>query len=240
MDFSADICCPSCSTRFSLSAALSDLEHVIHCTMNETGMNSPSFEIALPGTTEMTEIDLASSFMQRVLAASTIQPAKDETVESVPGNDHEDVERKSGQSENSAVQQPTVATKSEIERILADPGVVTVADVERIDEIRVDHLGRLIKSNIVMNVGGTFEDALYSSYFEFRRGLKTAMFNIIENVLERVVQFCPGDRVTETELHRLVQSRSVAESIFGKVLSRTAFTVLMIETVRILGDKAFG
>lgn len=52
------------------------------------------FETALLGAAIMTETDLPSSFMEGVSTASTVQDAKDETVESAQGTDPKDVERK--------------------------------------------------------------------------------------------------------------------------------------------------
>lgn len=45
-----------------------------------------------------------------------------------------------------------------------------------------------IKAEVVENVAETFEDGLQSSYSDSNEGLKSAMFNIIEQALTEVVR----------------------------------------------------
>lgn len=74
-----------------------------------------------------TETNLDSSFMERILVASTVQKAKDETAESTPGADLKGMEHKLELLARVAVQPAIAAMKSEIERVLADFGFVTEA-----------------------------------------------------------------------------------------------------------------
>lgn len=131
----------------------------------------------------MTEIDLASSFTERVSAAPVVQQAKIETAESFPGTDPEDVELKTEPSAKSVVQPLKTATNSKVERILTDLGVGTEANVELIFENHLDCLERLIKSDRVKTFEATFETALQWSNFDSRNDLKTIISNVFEHGL---------------------------------------------------------
>lgn len=134
MEFSADTGRPTRRTTSDLAAALRVLEPVAHHKMTDTGTKSRSFETALLGTAKVTETDLASSFMERALAASTVQEAEDKTTESALGIGPKDVKRKAEPSAKSVVQPPITVTKSEVERILGDLSVRTEAGIEHIVE----------------------------------------------------------------------------------------------------------
>lgn len=117
--------------------------------------------------------------MERVLATSTVQQAKADTAECAQKTDPEDVEHQLAPLAWSVVHLPIYTTKSEIERILADLGVVTEADVQLIVKNRLDHLTRLIKWDLVKTVKLTYEDALQASYFDSRNNPKTTMLNVV-------------------------------------------------------------
>lgn len=82
------------------------------------------------------------------------------TAESAPRTDLEEVERKPGSSAESVGQPAISATRSEVELILANLGVVTEGDLERFVENPLGRLARLMKSDRVKTVETTFEDAL--------------------------------------------------------------------------------
>lgn len=111
--------------------------------------------------------------------------------------------------------------------------------MERIVGNCLNRLARLINSDIVKTVKGTFEDALQTSYFDSCNGLKNAMVKVVEHGLAEVVRCGRGHTVTESKSCRLFQLRSVAESIVRTVFSSTIFIVLMAEIVRNLVDRAF-
>lgn len=93
---------------------------------------SLSFETAWPVTAKMTDTDLASSFMECVLASCTVQQSKGQNTRSVPASDPEEAERKLEPLAKSVQQPPITSTKIEVEIILANFSAGTGTHVERI------------------------------------------------------------------------------------------------------------
>lgn len=74
--------------------------------------------------------------------------------------------------------------------MLPDLGVMTKADVEVKDESHLTKSTRALQSHILKYVVSNLKDALLTSYFNWKRGLKIAMFKAFEQVLSEV--FTPG------------------------------------------------
>lgn len=92
----------------------------------------------------------------------------------------------------------------EVERTLDDLSVVTKTKIDAVVENRLIKCTNTLQSQIVKTVGFTFDDALQASYFESNNGFKSAMFNVVNQVLGEVVRSRRAPILYKTEMHSLV------------------------------------
>lgn len=62
-------------------------------------------------------------------------------------------------------------------------------------------------------VESTFVEAVQAKYFNSNNALKYAMFSVLENALGEVFRACHAPKVSEAEMHRLVQTKAVEDTI---------------------------
>lgn len=79
-------------------------------------------------------------------------------------------------------------TTSAIERILAHPSVVRKTEIYVIVGTGLMKWASALQVKIIMIIKPTSEDALQTSYLNSNEGFKTAIFNVIEQMLGDVVR----------------------------------------------------
>lgn len=88
------------------------------------------------------------------------------------------------------------------------------------------HIGKHEQSQTVTTPKSTFEDALWSSYFNCRIGSKIAILTMVWRALAEVNRSRLGLSVKEAEILNLVDNKSVGYIIEHSVLSITNFLIL--------------
>lgn len=154
--------------------------------MTNTGAESPLYEITLPGATAVIGKDVALSFMERVFAASTIREAAEDITATVTDADPDDTDPNL-QLLSKPVAKTSSDTRNEIISVLADLGVLTKPEDDSIIKVCLAKLTDSLQSNIINAAESTFEDTLQLSDSSSNKGLKMAMFNVLEHALEQVV-----------------------------------------------------
>lgn len=76
-----------------------------------------------------------------------------------------------------------------------------------------------VQSQIFKAVDYTFENALQVDYFNLNNGLRSTMFNVIEQALGDIVRFGRAPTVFEAENHSLIRTKPVADKTIQSVLS---------------------
>lgn len=207
---------PMCSTRYDLAATLSNPECIIHKSMTE----SPSYETAFR-TNLPIDVNTASAFHDRVLAAIEVQKAKESQVTGTKTVEEE----KRAMKLESVAGQSSRDTLSEIVTVLADLGVVTRAKVTEIIESRMAKINGKSKAEVVKTVADTAENAPESRFLDSNEGLQSAMFNIVEHGLTKVIRAGRGRIIEEIQLACLMKSEPIVEQTVQSVLSSTKFIV---------------
>lgn len=88
-------------------------------------------------------------------------------------------------------------------------------------------------------VESTLKDTLQASYFNSsEHGLKTAMFNRVEQALGEMVRSGHLPTISKAEMQRPVQNKSLTHTIVHSVLSNTGIVFLIAERMGNLVDRA--
>lgn len=126
--------------------------------------------------------EAAPSFMERVLALHTVTHAAKDMARTVFESESHGTEHKP-QTASKTVGKSSPDLGSEIDFVLTDIVVVTKAIVDTIVESSPTNCTSTLQLQIVKAVESTFEDTLQKRYFNSNNGRKTAMFNVVEQVL---------------------------------------------------------
>lgn len=70
--------CPTCSTRSTLAAALSELEHMMHRAMTNVCVNSLLYETALREPNVLTSKKAAAAIMESLVVLYTVKKATED------------------------------------------------------------------------------------------------------------------------------------------------------------------
>lgn len=87
MEFSIDNRHPMRATRSNPTTALSDFECMLHWATVDVDAYTPSFESALPRPAVTPNMEMAPSYMKRVMAVHIGTEAKEDTAGTVDEND---------------------------------------------------------------------------------------------------------------------------------------------------------
>lgn len=86
----------------------------------------------------------------------------------------------------------------------------------------------------------TLEAVLQASYYNTNNGLKTAMFQLVEQALGEDDRSTRVPTVSKSEMQSLLQMESVADTVDQAALSNTGLIVPILEIVGKLVDRAVG
>lgn len=209
----------------------------MHRTLKGRRTNYPLQENILLEPAATATKDVAPSFSERLLVAHTVMSTVEGMTRSVVESDFDNTENKP-QPPSMFVAKSSTDTRSEIERILADLGIVTKAEVQSIVGTPMTKWTSRLQLLIFNAVEPTLGNALQFSYSNLRKCLKTAMLNVIKQTLVEVVR--SGRALTETKagMFDLVQTKLAADIMISTVLSNRDSTVPIAEMVSKLVDRA--
>lgn len=151
----------------------------------DVGAKALSIETVLLEPAVTISMETAPSFIKRVLAVHTA-PKANEDMDGTVLRSESDATGYKLQMPSKPIMKLLFDTKSEMERVLAYLGVLSTTDVEAIFDNQLTKWTSTLRSQNVKAVGSTFENALQRSYFKSNNGLKSAMFNVVEQVLGEV------------------------------------------------------
>lgn len=167
------------SARWNLAAALSDLEHVMHRTMNESSF----YETSLLHESVVKDVWAADVPHDRVLVACAVQKAQECWAAST-----EIVEDKKRAMKSESVKgKSSKDTRTELAIVLANLGTVTRAEMSEVIESFIASIHEMMKAEVGETLAETFGNALRFCYLDLNEGLQYAMFNIVKHALAEVV-----------------------------------------------------
>lgn len=171
MELITDNACPMRVTRPDLATALSNSERVLYRANVDVGAKAPSFETVLPKPAVMASSKTAPSSLEHVMAARTIMKGNKNMAGTVVERNYDATDYNLEIAWKPVVK-PSFDMRSNFERALVDPGVVSKTNVEAIVENCFTKCKDTLQSQIVKAVKCTLEGALQASYFNSIEGLK--------------------------------------------------------------------
>lgn len=124
--------------------------------------------------------------MKRILAGHTVT-RDTENMDTNAVESYSDATEYKPQPLSKYVVKPSSNKRTEIEGVFADMGVATKTNVETIVEAFLTKCTNTLLSHIVNTFESTFEGALQANYFNSNICLKTALFQVVEQVVREVV-----------------------------------------------------
>lgn len=195
-EFNADHHRPTRAKRSRLAGELSNPDRVMHQATPEVGAKPLSYENALLEPATKISKDMAPSLKEGVFSPHTVTRATEDVVVAslrvTPMLPNISCSRRRSLSLS---RRPTREERSgSYGLIFVEVEVKT--NVWMIVEIRLMKWRSTLKSQIVSTVKPMFEEALQGSPINSKNGLKTAMFNVVEQTLGKVVRIGHAPTIT--------------------------------------------
>lgn len=192
----------------------------MHQRITDMSANSPLFELTLTDAPVKPKTDVTKSFLERLLAAYTVQNAAGKLGNTVVETDSDDIKSILDPCLESDQQLPSYK-RIQIKMLPFVPGVATKTYGAKIVHDRGAEHTMSLMSCIFKLVDATFEDAMQASYFSSSKGLKTAMHNVVNHAVVEVVPYRRVHTMPSNDIRRIVQTKPIDDCLIEADISST-------------------